>query len=324
MIALFDFCSFPWWLQWLLPFLLGLGLGWALWSKYKSMISEYEANIASLNNKLKGVEASLAECRSKTADLEGDVALAKGRVREMEEEMNSLKSSSEAGIGGNLASMAAGFAAGSATSSGGESTGMGASVGKYAKLKSDNLQIIEGIGPKMDEVLKENGIGSWQELAAQSPESLRAILNKYGDSYKIIDPSSWPEQAKLAGDGDFDALMALQKNLDTGVATGTQSDSKLEKMLIKLGIIKTYKQDDLKIVEGIGPKIEELLHNAGIKTWKALAESTPESLKGILSAAGANFQLADPTTWPKQAELADEGKWAELESYQEFLQGGKG
>ena len=100
--------------------------------------------------------------------------------------------------------------------------------------------------------------------------------------------------------------------------------SKLEKLMIKLGIIKSYKQDDLKIVEGIGPKIEELLHNAGIKTWKALSEASPASIKEILTAAGPNFQLADPETWPKQAELADAGKWAELEEYQSFLQGGKG
>lgn len=314
MIALISFCSFPWWLAWLLPFLLGLGLGWAIWGKYKSMIKEYEANIASLNNKLKGVEASLSECRTKTADLEGDVALAKGRVREMEYELSNIKSSSS----GSPAGMAAGFAAGAAS---GATTG--ASVGKYAKLKSDNLQIIEGLGPKMDEVLKENGIGDWAALAAQTPESLREVLNKYGDSYKIIDPGTWPAQAKLAAEGDFEGLMALQKNLDTGVATGTQSDSKLEKLLIKLGIIRVYKQDDLKIVEGIGPKIEEVLHQAGITTWKALAESEVEQLKEILSAAGSHFQLADPGTWPKQAQLAHEAKWSELESYQEFLQGGK-
>lgn len=319
MITLSIFCSFPWWLTWLLPFLLGLGLGWALWSKYKSMIAEYEANIASLNNKLKGVEASLAECRSRSADLEGDVALAKGRVREMQEELASAKASG-GGLGANAVSLAAGFAAGSAD----VGSSVGASGGKYAKLKSDNLQIIEGIGPKMDEVLKENGLASWSALADETPESLRNVLNKYGDSYKIIDPTSWPEQAKLASSGDFDGLMLLQKNLDTGIATGTQSDSKLEKLLIKMGIIKTYKQDDLKIVEGIGPKIEELLHNAGIATWKELAGASAEKLQEILSAAGSNYQLADPGTWAKQAALADEGKWSELEAYQEFLQGGKG
>lgn len=328
MIFLISICDFPWWLYWLLPFLLGLGLGWALWAKYKSQIAGLEATISSLNNKIKGLESNLAECRSKTADFDGEIALAKGRVREMEEEVSSLKASiaaggSPSGSGVDLASSFAAGAAGSATSSMAFAGG-GDDSGKYAKLKTNNLQIIEGIGPKMEEVLKENGIDSWSELAAKSPEELRAILNKYGDSYKIIDPSSWSAQAKMAADGDFNGLVLLQKDLDGGVATGTSSDSKLEKLMIKLGIIKSYKQDDLKIVEGIGPKIEELLHNAGIKTWKALSETSSTSIKEILTAAGPNFQLADPETWPKQAELADAGKWAELEEYQSFLQGGKG
>ncbi|HOY14804.1 MAG TPA: hypothetical protein PLY70_16775, partial [Saprospiraceae bacterium] len=72
MIFLFSICDFPWWLYWLLPFLLGLGIGWALWAKYKSQIAGLEATISSLNNKIKGLESNLAECRSKTADFDGE------------------------------------------------------------------------------------------------------------------------------------------------------------------------------------------------------------------------------------------------------------
>ncbi len=86
---------------------------------------------------------------------------------------------------------------------------------------------------------------------------------------------------------------------------------------------KKVKQDDLKIVEGIGPKIEELFNNEGIKTWKELSETTVERCQEILDKGGDSFKFHVPTTWPKQAKLAYEGKWKELLDWQDELDGGK-
>jgi predicted flap endonuclease-1-like 5' DNA nuclease len=86
---------------------------------------------------------------------------------------------------------------------------------------------------------------------------------------------------------------------------------------------KKWKQDDLKIVEGIGPKIEELYHNAGIKTWKALSETPTEKSQAILDSAGERYSVHNPATWAKQAELAYHGKWQELKDWQDSLDGGK-
>jgi len=83
------------------------------------------------------------------------------------------------------------------------------------------------------------------------------------------------------------------------------------------------KPDDLKKVEGIGPKIAELLNNAGITTFAQLAKTDAEKIKGILSDAGSRYKMHNPTTWPKQAELAAEGKWDELKKWQDELDGGK-
>lgn len=81
--------------------------------------------------------------------------------------------------------------------------------------------------------------------------------------------------------------------------------------------------DDLKIIEGVGPKIEQLLQDAGINTWKIVSETKATMIKGVLTAAGNRFQLHDPTTWPHQALLAQEGRWKELEIYQDLLDGGR-
>lgn len=86
---------------------------------------------------------------------------------------------------------------------------------------------------------------------------------------------------------------------------------------------KKVKPDDLKIIEGIGPKIAELLINAGIKTWKALSEASVDRLKEILDAAGPSFQIHDPGTWPQQAGLAANGQWDDLKKLQDELDGGK-
>ena len=83
------------------------------------------------------------------------------------------------------------------------------------------------------------------------------------------------------------------------------------------------KPDDLKKIEGIGPKIEQLLHEAGILTFSDLAASTAERVKEILSAAGPRYAIHDPSTWSKQAEMAAAGQWAELKTWQDQLDGGK-
>jgi large subunit ribosomal protein L27 len=81
--------------------------------------------------------------------------------------------------------------------------------------------------------------------------------------------------------------------------------------------------DNLKIVEGIGPKIEQLLKAAGIRTWVDLAHSTPAEIKAILTKAGPHFNIHNPETWPKQADMAAKGQWEALEVWQKELLGGK-
>ena len=85
------------------------------------------------------------------------------------------------------------------------------------------------------------------------------------------------------------------------------------------GVLKNWKikfhyepEDDLKVVEGIGPKIEGLLKNAGIYSYVTLATTSPEGIKDILLAAGDRYRMHDPGTWPRQSSLAAQGRWEEL------------
>ncbi len=86
---------------------------------------------------------------------------------------------------------------------------------------------------------------------------------------------------------------------------------------------KGVKQDDLKIIEGVGPKIAGLLAEGGLDTWAKVAAATPEAIKEILVAAGPRYQMHNPGSWPKQAGLAAAGKFDELNALQDELDGGK-
>lgn len=86
---------------------------------------------------------------------------------------------------------------------------------------------------------------------------------------------------------------------------------------------KRVKQDDLTFVEGIGPKIAELFHNQGIKTWADLAVCSEERCREVLKSGGERFAIHVPTTWPRQAKMAAEGEWQALFDWQEKLDGGK-
>ncbi|MBK8901572.1 MAG: hypothetical protein IPM53_10345 [Anaerolineaceae bacterium] len=80
--------------------------------------------------------------------------------------------------------------------------------------------------------------------------------------------------------------------------------------------------DDLKLIEGIGPKIETILHEAGIHTFAELAQASIPDLEKIVR-EDAGIRIAFPDTWAEQAKLAAAGRWTELEQLQEQLKGGR-
>lgn len=82
----------------------------------------------------------------------------------------------------------------------------------------------------------------------------------------------------------------------------------------------TGKADDLKKIEGIGPKIAETLIAAGVVTFADLAKAEPAKISEIIAGVRGNH-VTD--TWPAQAQLATDGKWDELKKWQDELDGGK-
>jgi large subunit ribosomal protein L21 len=83
------------------------------------------------------------------------------------------------------------------------------------------------------------------------------------------------------------------------------------------------KADDLKIIEGVGPKAAEALVEAGITTFSKLAKTSADAVKAILEASESKLSHLDPSTWAQQAQLAADGKMDELKKLQDELNGGK-
>jgi predicted flap endonuclease-1-like 5' DNA nuclease len=174
---------------------------------------------------------------------------------------------------------------------------------KISSLDTANLNIAQL--EKEIHALKERGA------------SLQASLDKSNLSISALDG----EKANLNNEIKRLKEEINKIGLKVAAATPVIKAPDMKKAALILG--KNWHFDDLKIVEGIGPKIEELFHKAGINTWHQLAASEVSKLKEILVAGGEQFQMHDPSTWPQQAKLAENGLWKEFKELTDKLQGGR-
>lgn len=193
------------------------------------------------------------------------------------------------------------------------------------KSTTDDLKKIEGIGPKIEELLNKNNIYSFEVLHKTERSLLKRYLDEAGPQFRMHEPASWPHQAGMAARGEWNGLKIYQDFMDGGRETPSLSGSSSNES--NSGHIKIVKEnndqkDDLKKIEGIGPKIEELLNNADINTFKDLKKSNRNDLKKLLDKAGSQYRMHEPETWPLQANMAFKNEWVKLKEYQAFLLGG--
>jgi predicted flap endonuclease-1-like 5' DNA nuclease len=110
---------------------------------------------------------------------------------------------------------------------------------------------------------------------------------------------------------DEEETSAVGTPVETAPQTETRASEPIEVVV----------PDDLKKIEGVGPKVASLLNQAGIETFQQMVDAGAEKLEAILDQAG--LQMIDADTWPEQARLAAAGDWPGLETMQDELKGGK-
>lgn len=173
-----------------------------------------------------------------------------------------------------------------------------------ADRDKDVLTKIEGIGDFLEKKLNSIGVFSYEDIANWTPSRIEEVTGQIGYIPGRIEKDNWVGQAALL-------LQQEQENpTPRGFSEGAETSTPGE-------------ASDLKIIEGIGPKIEEVLKGAGIGDWSALAAAEPGRLKEILEDAGDQYRMHNPYTWPLQARLAAAGRWEEFATYQEELKGGR-
>jgi large subunit ribosomal protein L19 len=116
----------------------------------------------------------------------------------------------------------------------------------------------------------------------------------------------------------------IKEKLSASGATGKGVNRKKEKAAKPAAKTdSSTAADELTKIEGIGPKVSQVLMDTGITSFSDLAGTDPDVIRESLAAAEGNFAGNDPATWPKQAEMARDGKWEELKVWQDELDGGR-
>ncbi len=172
---------------------------------------------------------------------------------------------------------------------------------------------------------------------------IKSILKTAGDQYtgpnKLHHGHDDHGHGHDSGHGKDHHLKVVSSNIGAGTA-GTMgaaaavregesfiTESEVEQQPKESGIspkeATQAQPDNLKKIEGIGPKIAEILNNGGIYTFAELANTPVDTISELLAAAGPRFQMQVPESWPEQAGLARDGKWNELKDLQDRLDGGK-
>ncbi|NJL74144.1 MAG: hypothetical protein HC892_02980 [Saprospiraceae bacterium] len=168
-------------------------------------------------------------------------------------------------------------------------------------IEKDDLTLISGVGPFIEKKLNEIGIYTYEQISNWDMATIDTITKQIEFFPGRIQQDNWVGQAAK--------LQKIKIEQPTALVAST---------------IAVSDPSDLKIIEGIGPKTEELLKEYGVTSWSILAANGAENLKAILRKAGPPFDMLDPSTWSEQARLAANGEWERLKKYQDYLIGGRG
>jgi predicted flap endonuclease-1-like 5' DNA nuclease len=194
-----------------------------------------------------------------------------------------------------------------------------------AAPRVEDLTKIEGIGPKIAELLRGNGIDSFATLSRTEVARLWSILEKGGTRFRLSNPGTWPAQAEYAVRGDWAGLKSYQDKLYVGIQLygDLPGEVVIDVAAAKAAGFDLKGPDDLEVVEGIGPKIAHLLRQHGIGTFLQLASASPAEISAILQKGGPDFRVANPGTWPEQAGYCVRNDWTGLKKLQDRLTAGR-
>ncbi len=84
----------------------------------------------------------------------------------------------------------------------------------------DNLELLKGVGPKLNTLLKSLGITTFEQVANWTPSDIREVDSKLGNFAGRIGRDNWIDQAKLLLAGDVAAFEKKYGSLGSEINRG--------------------------------------------------------------------------------------------------------
>ena len=165
---------------------------------------------------------------------------------------------------------------------------------------SDDLKVVSGIGPQMEKLLNSFDIISWEQLAALTDEEVTVVDAALEDFPGRITRDEWVEQAQAI-------MEAGHKPIAREPKPRPKKTPAWQKGTTKLGTAGAGHSDDLKVINGIGPKMEKLLNGFGITAWEQLAALSNDEVERVDAALQEFPGRIERDEWVAQAgELVSE------------------
>jgi predicted flap endonuclease-1-like 5' DNA nuclease len=197
---------------------VGILISWLYWrgqiSEREDQIEDLEASVEGKDGDLKNSERRLKENKSVIENLSAELRQLEetihdrsAQIREKENSIDLLK-----GEAANLEKQRQDSIARAE-----EVEARVAALEARARAMQDNFAILDGIGPRVSEVLRSAGVNTFAKLADTDADGIRGILiSENPNLLRLTDPSTWQEQAGLAAEGDWEGLSSLQESLKEG------------------------------------------------------------------------------------------------------------
>jgi len=316
----------------LVSFLLGALFGYSLNSKYKRQVVELERDRVRLNSNISNLESDLEAAKKARSNADGEISILHNQLRDRDSRIREAE--------GKMSLFKKKFEEGSAKIQGKEvNTTSSKTEADLPVGDQKTAEETKGIGSEISEenvsFISSKSIKAFKKITSNEDQKRKKkskskkLKSKKSSKEQITGKATEPKKRRGRPKGSKNKTT---KELPTKASpTGKTKNNQTDK--VNPTPEKTSKRvagtrrrgrtpNDLKIIEGIGPKMEEALRNAGVKTFRKMSTMTPEAIKDILVKASTRYGIAQTETWPEQAKLASSKDFEALKTLQDSLNRG--
>jgi predicted flap endonuclease-1-like 5' DNA nuclease len=176
---------------------------------------------------------------------------------------------------------------------------------------ADDLELIKGIGPKLNGVLNDLGVHRFDQIANWTADDVDKVDDHLGAFKDRIGQEEWIPQAKLLAAGNHSEWQRIYGAVGGGVAAAATGAAAMTAIGIPAAV---GAPDDLSQVKGIGPKLNDLLVGLGVRRFDQIAAWGPSEIAKVDEHLGAFKGRINRDLWIEQAGLLARGAIAEFEA----------